>query len=92
MVIGATNRPDLIDEALLRPGRLDQLIFVPPPDLNGRYEILSYYNSKMPVQGHKELIIRNLAYETDLFSGADLKNLCKEVMARLSSSFEVIKV
>ncbi|KAG8227138.1 hypothetical protein J437_LFUL001682 [Ladona fulva] len=78
MVIGATNRPDLIDEALLRPGRLDQLIFVPPPDLNGRYEILSFYTSKMPIQGNKKSILEKLASETELFSGADLKNLCKE--------------
>ncbi|XP_046396723.1 spermatogenesis-associated protein 5-like protein 1 isoform X2 [Ischnura elegans] len=91
-VIAATNRPDLIDDALLRPGRLDQLIYIPPPNEDARFDILSYYTSKMPVEGgDKSSLLRELAQATDLYSGADLKNLCKEaaLTALSEEGFEV---
>ncbi|XP_071451315.1 ATPase family gene 2 protein homolog B-like [Hetaerina americana] len=94
-VIAATNRPDLIDDALLRPGRLDQLIYVPPPNEEARYAILSYYTEKMPVEGgDKGPLLRELAKGTDLYSGADLKNLCKEAALKAISEegFEVMEV
>lgn len=69
-VIGATNRPDQIDPALLRPGRLDQLIYVPLPDENGRLSILEAQLRKTPLEPGLEL--REIAKNTAGFSGADL--------------------
>ncbi len=69
-VIGATNRPDQIDPALLRPGRLDQLIYVPLPDEEARYSILSAQLRKTPLEPGLDL--REIAKTTNGFSGADL--------------------
>jgi transitional endoplasmic reticulum ATPase len=69
-VIGATNRPDQIDPALLRPGRLDQLIYVPLPDDDGRYSILQAQLRKTPLEPGLDL--REIAKSTHGFSGADL--------------------
>ncbi|KAH9524634.1 spermatogenesis-associated protein 5-like protein 1 [Bulinus truncatus] len=75
IVIGATNRPDMIDSAILRPGRMDKLIYVPPPDEQSRRSILKLLLSEMPT---KNIDIHELSSKTEHFSGADLKNLCKE--------------
>merc|ERR1711968_196974 len=69
-VIGATNRPDIIDTALMRPGRLDQLIYIPMPDLDSRKSILTSILRKSPVA--KDVDLAYLAQHTDKFSGADL--------------------
>merc|ERR1719231_2114012 len=69
-VIGATNRPDIIDAALMRPGRLDQLIFIPMPDYESRLGILKSTLRKSPVGAGVDL--EHVARETDKFSGADL--------------------
>jgi transitional endoplasmic reticulum ATPase len=75
-VIGATNRPDLIDVSLLRPGRLDLLVYVPPPDDEGRLEILKILTSKMPLS--KGVNLEQIAINLKGHSGADLDSLCRE--------------
>merc|ERR1712137_1067821 len=74
-IIGATNRPDIIDPALMRPGRLDQLIFIPMPDFESRLSILRSVLRKSPVS--KEVDLGFLAKATDKFSGADLTEICQ---------------
>ncbi|MEM0482675.1 MAG: CDC48 family AAA ATPase [Nitrososphaerota archaeon] len=76
VVIGATNRPDFMDPSILRPGRFDRLIYVPPPDDKGRYEILRIYTMSMPLAADVDL--RKLAAMTEGYSGADLESLCRE--------------
>ncbi|MCX8187239.1 MAG: CDC48 family AAA ATPase [Nitrososphaeria archaeon] len=76
IVLGATNRPDLLDPAILRPGRFDKLIYVPPPDEKSRYQILRIYTRKMPLS--PDVSIRELAARTEGYSGADLAALCRE--------------
>merc|ERR1712061_556223 len=73
--IGATNRPELLDEALLRPGRLDQLIYIPLPDLPARQGILESTLKKSPVAPNVPLSF--VAQKTEGFSGADLAELCQ---------------
>ncbi|XP_059055453.1 ATPase family gene 2 protein homolog A-like [Achroia grisella] len=75
-VLAATNRPDKMDSALLRPGRLDRLIYVPLPDLQTRLEILELKLSKMSVS--KDVSARKLAKMTEGFSGAELNAVCHE--------------
>jgi transitional endoplasmic reticulum ATPase len=74
-VIGATNRPDQIDGALLRPGRLDQLIYIPLPDEAGRISILKAALKRSPVAADVELSY--IAKHTHGFSGADLTEICQ---------------
>jgi len=74
-VIGATNRPDIIDTALMRPGRLDQLIYIPMPDYDSRLSILRATLRKSPVA--KEVDLSYLASQTDKFTGADLTEICQ---------------
>ncbi len=75
VVIGATNRPNLIDPALLRPGRFDELIYVGVPDQNGRRRILSIQTAKMPLADDVDLDA--LAARTERFTGADLEDLTR---------------
>ena len=74
-VFAATNRPDLIEPVLLRPGRFDQLIYVPLPSAAGRKEILATALKKAPL--HEDVLIDHLAKITDGLSGADLSEVCK---------------
>lgn len=74
-VMAATNRPDMIDPALLRPGRFDRLVLVGKPDLRSRLRILEIHSNKMPLVG-VDLI--DVAEETDGYIGADLEALCRE--------------
>ena len=76
IVLGATNRPDLLDPAILRPGRFDKVIYVPPPDEKSRYQILKIYTKKMPLA--LDVSLRDLAARTEWYSGADLAALCRE--------------
>merc|ERR1712003_466878 len=73
--VGATNRPDIIDTALMRPGRLDQLIYIPMPDYESRLAILRATLRKSPVS--KEVDLAYLASQTDKFTGADLTEICQ---------------
>ncbi|XP_026234777.1 spermatogenesis-associated protein 5-like protein 1 [Anabas testudineus] len=76
MVVAATNRPDCLDSALLRPGRLDQIMYVPPPDQQSRLAILKVCTTLMPVDA--DVCLEELVAKTEFYSGADLENLCKE--------------
>ncbi len=76
ILIAATNRPDVLDPALLRPGRFDRQIVVPNPDLKGRLEILKIYAKKVKMS--KDVDLEVLARGTPGFSGADLENMVNE--------------
>jgi transitional endoplasmic reticulum ATPase len=76
VVIGITNRPDLIDTSLLRPGRLDLITYIPPPDEVARLEILKILTKKMPLADDVDL--EDLARLTNSCSGADLVAVCRE--------------
>jgi cell division protease FtsH len=76
VVIGATNRPDILDPALLRPGRFDRHVTVDKPDIDGRFDILRLYAKGRPVADGVELEV--LARRTQGFSGADLANVWNE--------------
>ncbi len=76
IVIAATNRSDILDKALLRPGRFDRKVAVDLPDLNGRYEILQVHAKRIPLAENVEL--KDTARGTPGFSGADLANLLNE--------------
>ncbi len=76
ILIAATNRPDVLDPALLRPGRFDRRIVVPRPDLKGREEILRVHTRKVPLSEDVDLSV--IARGTPGFSGADLANLVNE--------------
>jgi transitional endoplasmic reticulum ATPase len=77
LVMGATNRLDMLDEALLRPGRFDQLIYVPPPDQETRLSILKIKASTLPLAD--DVSLADIAQSLTLgYSGADIENLCRE--------------
>ncbi len=76
IVIAATNRPDILDPALLRPGRFDKLIYVPPPDRDSRLKILLIHTKRMPLA--EDVDLEYLANVTEGYSGADLEHLVRE--------------
>ena len=76
IILSATNRPDILDPALLRPGRFDRRVVVPMPDMNGREEILKVHVRHIPLADNVDLSI--FAKTTPGFNGADLENLCNE--------------
>ena len=76
IVMAATNRPDVLDPALLRPGRFDRHIIIYAPDIKGREEILRVHTKKIKLA--KEIDLAAIAKKTPGFSGADLENLCNE--------------
>ncbi|WP_101476943.1 CDC48 family AAA ATPase [Candidatus Nitrosotalea bavarica] len=76
VVLGISNRPDLIDPSLIRPGRLDLVIFVPPPDEKGRFEIIRLLTKQMPLSG--DIDLKEIAVATKGYSGADLVAVCRE--------------
>ena len=75
VLIGATNRPALVDPALLRPGRLDELVYVGTPDEKGREHILKIHTAKMPLA--KDVDLAKVAHETERFTGADLEDVVR---------------
>lgn len=76
IVTAATNRPDMLDPALLRPGRIDRIIYVPSPSLEERQEILNVHSRDVPMTS--SISLKKVAKETTNFTGADLKALIKE--------------
>ena len=76
MVIGSTNRPDLIDDALLRPGRLDKIIYVPYPDEESRKEIFMVHTKNMKLSD--DVDIDELVRLTKGYTGADIAAVCRE--------------
>jgi transitional endoplasmic reticulum ATPase len=85
VVIAATNRPDIIDPALLRPGRFDKMIKVPPPDEKGRESIFKIHLKDKPI--HKDVSIRTLAKETEGFTGADISAIVNEATSAAIREF-----
>jgi transitional endoplasmic reticulum ATPase len=75
MIMGATNRPDMIDPALLRPGRFDKMILIGKPDVDARSRIFEVHTKNMPLKG---VDLRNIAKATEGYVGADLESLCRE--------------
>merc|ERR1719410_3163985 len=86
IVLAATNRPGDIDEALLRPGRFDMLLYVPPPNETERLLLLNYLTKGMKCKG--DLQLKYFAGQTENFSGAELEALCREAYMNASSSSE----
>ena len=76
IVIAATNRPDVVDPALLRPGRFDKIIEIPMPDGETRYEILSVHTRKMPLD--KDVELNEIAEMTESYTGAEIENVVRE--------------
>ena len=76
IVIGITNRPDMLDSSLLRTGRLDLALYVAPPDEKGRLEIIKILTEKMPIAS--DVKIKEIAVATQNYTGADLAALCRE--------------
>jgi transitional endoplasmic reticulum ATPase len=76
VVIAATNRPDMVDSAVLRPGRFDRLIYVPEPDEKSRLQILKIYTKGMPIASDVDL--NPLTTMTKYYTGADIESLCRE--------------
>jgi transitional endoplasmic reticulum ATPase len=76
VVIAATNRPDILDPAALRPGRFDRLIYVPAPDERTRLQVLKLHTKGMPLE--KDVNLEELARKTMGYSGADLQAICRE--------------
>ena len=83
ILIAATNRPDVLDPALLRPGRFDRQVVVPKPDVKGREQIMTVHTRKIPLGEDVNLEI--LAKGTPGFTGADLANLCNEAALHAAS-------
>jgi transitional endoplasmic reticulum ATPase len=76
VVIAATNRPDIVDPAVIRPGRFDRLIYVPEPDVKSRLQIVKIYTKNMPLA--KDVGLEGLVEMTKSYSGADIEALCRE--------------
>jgi transitional endoplasmic reticulum ATPase len=88
VVLGATNRPDMIDPALLRPGRLDRIIYVPPPDAESRRKIFEVYLAGAQEILSPEISLDGLVIRTDGYVGADIEALVRE--AKLAAMREII--
>lgn len=90
IIIAATNRPDIIDPALLRPGRFDRLLYVPPPDKEARIQILNIHTSKKPLA--EDVKLDTLANQTEGYTGADIAALASAaVMLALREHIEKYK-
>jgi len=76
IVLAATNRPDILDPAIMRPGRLDRMIYVPEPNEEGRFQIFKIHTKDMPLA--KDVDLRKLAQLTKGYSGADIESICRE--------------
>jgi transitional endoplasmic reticulum ATPase len=76
VIIAATNRPHMVDPAVLRPGRFDRLIYVPEPDEKSRLQIFTLYTKSMPIC--KDVDLTQLTTMTKYYSGADIESLCRE--------------
>lgn len=91
IIVAATNRPDLIDRALMRPGRLDRIVYVQLPNAETRAEIFKIKLSKIPIADDVE--IEKLVADTDGYSGAEIEAVCKEAALKaLEDSFDVQQI
>ena len=80
VIVAATNRPDMLDPALLRPGRFDKLIFVKPPNESDRSKLFYEYLKNVPVGG--DVVYADLAKATEGYTGADISNVCREAKTK----------
>jgi AFG3 family protein len=78
VVLAGTNRPDILDKALLRPGRFDRQISIDKPDINGREQIFRIYLAKLKLDNEPSFYSQRLAALTPGFAGADIANVCNE--------------
>jgi len=76
LIIGATNRPDMLDPALLRPGRFDRILLVGAPEAEGRLQVLKIHTKNMPLA--KDVDLKELSKKTDGYTGADLESFTRE--------------
>ena len=76
VIVAATNRPDMLDTALLRPGRFDRIILTPGPDEKSRYEIFKVHTKNMPL--NKDVDLKELAKKSENYVGADIESVCRE--------------
>ena len=91
VVIAATNRPDMLDAALLRPGRLDRIVLVPVPDKEARLNIFKVHTKNMPLADNVDL--EKLAEKTEGYTGADIEGICREAaMMALRENIEATTV
>lgn len=91
IIIAATNRPDLIDKALMRPGRLDRIVYVKLPDDETRREIFKIKLRNIPIA--KDVDIELLVNKTNGYSGAEIEAVCKEAsLSALEESFEIEEI
>ncbi len=94
IVVGATNIPNALDQAILRPGRFDKVIYMPLPDFLGRQKIFKIYLNKLPVAD--DINYENLAANTERYSGADIKAVCESVAQvvaqEASSKHKVLRI
>ncbi len=90
VVVASTNRPDVLDPAMLRPGRFDRLVYAPPPDKKSRAELFQQYLEKAPLASG--MSFDKLADETEGYTGADISNICRQVkLNTLEESLEAGK-
>ncbi len=90
VLVGVTNRPDMLDSAIIRPGRIDKFIFVPPPRAQDRAQLFKYYLSRAPLVNGIDFMA--LAGETEGYTGADIANICREAkMAALEADITTSK-
>lgn len=90
-ILAATNRPDVIDSALLRPGRLDKLLYVGPPDLSSREKILEIQFNKMSISS--DLSIPDLAVALDGCSGAEIAGVCRDAgLLAMHDNLEALQI
>ena len=89
-VVAATNRPNLLDPSLIRPGRIDLAIYVEPPDEHNREEILHVVTKNMPIE--KEVVLKEIAARTNGYTGADLESLCREAAISAMNREENISI
>ena len=91
LVIAATNRPDILDPAVMRPGRFDRLIYVPSPDVDSLKEIFKIHAHSMPLS--RDVEIDDLARKAQGYSGADIEAICREAaMTSLRNDVEAVEV
>ncbi len=90
VVIAATNRPDELDSALLRPGRFDKIVEIPLPDAIARLQILKIHTKRMPLD--KDVVLDDLANKTESYTGAEIENLCREAgMNTIRKKRDIVK-
>ena len=83
VIVGSTNVPNMIDPALMRPGRFDRVVYMPLPDKAGREAIFTHYSKRYPMSS--DIDLDSLAESTSRFSGADIANVCKETATHVGN-------